>query len=227
MVLGLTLSRPRFHGTAHKAHTLIECLDLLQSALGEPWRHSREHPSASVRTTSSLWGSDRLQVPQHHCRGITRTGMRPGSLAETAYPKARRQMTESRRATSGPKSNRGKYPRFYIGNNMNLGLRAKQWRLALQKRLGKLGDGAPLLSRHVKIGAEVEQGLGPHLAVSTFCLNQAEGVIVLAFDTAGLGAPDIHTSTIPTAPGKSSIYIIIMALQTGFQSNPPVFTGLP
>ena len=35
MVLGLTLSRPQFHGTAHKAHTLIECLDLLQENRGD------------------------------------------------------------------------------------------------------------------------------------------------------------------------------------------------
>ena len=54
-----------------------------RSALEEPWRHSREHPSPSVRTTSSTWGSGSLQVPQHHCRRITRTGMRPESLEET------------------------------------------------------------------------------------------------------------------------------------------------
>ena len=43
----------------------------------------REHPSPGVRTTRSIWESGRLQVPQHHCRRITRTGMRPESLAET------------------------------------------------------------------------------------------------------------------------------------------------
>ena len=70
--------------------------------------------------------------------------MRPGSLAETAYPKARRLMTESRRATSGSKSNRGKYPRFYIGNNSRLILDEVQMAPALFRVLKLFADEARL-----------------------------------------------------------------------------------
>ena len=46
-------------------------------------RHRSLLDQTSAKTTSSIRGAGRLQFPQHHCQGITRTGMRPGSLAET------------------------------------------------------------------------------------------------------------------------------------------------
>ena len=62
MVLGLNLSRPRFHGTAHKAHTLIEYLDLLQD---QRWKNRGD---TAVNTLQQVPGQPARYGGQAVCR---------------------------------------------------------------------------------------------------------------------------------------------------------------